>query len=435
MTLLFELCLILVMIGCSAVFAAYEMSLASISAARLHVLAARKIKGAAEAVFMKANMEASLAVVQLGLTIAGAVAAAAGGLSAADMLSPVLVDKWNLPKVVADIFSLLFVVIPLSSVTVVFGELVPKVFALNKREKVCLALSPAMNGLYRWFLPVIRTFELVVKWLVARLLHQMDSRTSDDDPGLHELHAAAALARTSRLIGAQQEKIVVSAAQLSSRHIHDISIPIRDVSTVNLSASLSQALLRVHMDMHTRFPVVEKDDDPQTVVGYINFKDIMAALKLNPADPSVRGIVRPITKIDGNQSVSLALEMMMREKMHIAIITGKDGLVTGLVTLEDIIEELVGEIEDEFDRMPTQVHPFAGGWIMGGGVPMSVVAQQAGAAFTGSTEGRLMDWCELRGLDVNRGGEAVEADGLRVTARKFRRKKVSEAAVALAEKG
>ena len=429
MTLAFEICLIFLMVMCSAVFAAYEMSLASIAMTRLHVLAGKKVKGAADALFMKGNMEASLAVVQLGLTLVGAIAAAAGGLSAADLLSPVLVDKWNLPKIGADVVSLIMVVIPISTVTVIFGELVPKMIALNNRERVCLALSPFMKGLFYLFYPVIRLLEWVVKKLVACITRRLGKGISDEDPGLHELQAAAALARTARLIGAHQEKILLSAAQLSTRPVRDIAIPIIDISTIPVTATLSQALLRAHMDMHTRFPVLEIEGDPQSAAGYINFKDIMAALKLNPSDPSVRGILRPIKKIDGDVSISHALETMMHEKLHIALVTGKGALVTGLVTLEDIIEELVGEIEDEFDRLPAHVHPFAAGWIMGGGVSMSVVAEQVGAGFSGSVEGRLADWCALHGLGIEKGGEQVEADGIRVVARKFRRKKVSEAAV------
>jgi putative hemolysin len=123
---------------------------------------------------------------------------------------------------------------------------------------------------------------------------------------------------------------------------------------------------------------------------------------------------------------------MIREKLHIMLVSGKNDRLVAMVALEDIIEELVGEIEDEFDRLPAHVHPFAAGWIIGGGVPMAVVAQHLGGGYTGSTEGRLADWCARHGLDEGKGGEVIEAEGLRVVGRKFRRKKVSEAAVSLA---
>ncbi|MEI6437129.1 MAG: CNNM domain-containing protein [Candidatus Omnitrophota bacterium] len=443
MTILIELILILLMLVVTGIFAAYEMALASISLARVHVLVARKVKGAEEAHFMKNNMEASLAVIQLGIALASAIAAATGGLSMADMLSPVFADKLHLPKAGADVLALVCFVLPLSAVTTIFAELVPKMIALNNRERVCMQLSPAMKTLFFLMHPVVRLFERIVKWIIASMGWGKNARNFDDDPGLHELQAAAALARTARLIGSHQEKILIAAAQLSSRQVREISLPLQDVSMIGAGSSLSQALVRAHMDMHTRFPVLETEGDLQSVIGYVNFKDIIAALKINPNDPSIRGIIRPIKAVSADTSISQALEMMIKEKLHIMLVSGKpdparapgflgqSGRLVAMVALEDIIEELVGEIEDEFDRLPAHIHAFAGGWIVGGGVLMSAIAQQVGAAYSGALDGKFADWCAAHGLDESKGGEVLEADGLRVVARKFRRKKVSEATVAV----
>jgi putative hemolysin len=432
MTIMVEVLVIMVLLlMLNGVFSAYEMALASVSTARLHVLAGRKFKGAADALFMKSQMEASLAVVQLGITFLGALAAAIGGIGASDKIAPYLTEMWGFSKVAADISALIVMVIPFSALTIVFAELVPKMIALNHRERVCLRLSPFMKGMFYLTWPVVRLLERIVKWLVVRMGQGVKAQTSDEDPGLHELQAATALARTSRLIGAHQEKILLAAALLSTRPVREIAISLQDVSMIAMNSTLSQALIRAHMDMHTRFPVLEKEGDLQTVAGYVNFKDIVAALKINPNDPSIRGILRPIKTVSGDDSISHALEMMIREKLHIMLVTGKTERFIAMVALEDIIEELVGEIEDEFDRLPAHIHLYPGGWIAGGGVLMSLIAQQTGSAYTGSTEGKLADWCARHGLDEAKGGEMLEADGLCVTARKFRRKKVSEAIVAL----
>jgi putative hemolysin len=423
----FEIALIVVMQLFNGIFAAYEMALASVSMARLQVLAGRGLRGSADALFMKSRMEASFAVVQLGITLLGALAAAIGGISVSDRLAPFLIDRWGMPSVAAGIVSLLAMVIPFSAFTIIFAELVPKMIALNHRERVCLQLSPFMKGLFHVTWPVVRLLEKIVKWLIVRMGRRPGALSSEDDPGLHELQAATALARTARLIGAHQEKILLSAAALSTRPVKEIAIPLEGVSMISIKSTLSQALIRAHMDMHTRFPVLERENDLQSVSGYVNFKDIIVALRINPQDPSIRGILRPIKAVSGDLSISHALELMIKEKLHIMLVTGKNDRFTAMVALEDIIEELVGEIEDEFDRLSSHLHAVPGGWIAGGGVMMAVIAEQPGVGYTGNGEGRLAEWCERHGLDESRGGEPVEIDGLRVTARKFRRKKVSEA--------
>ncbi|MFH0753934.1 MAG: CNNM domain-containing protein, partial [Candidatus Omnitrophota bacterium] len=149
MNFILEIIIILITLVFNGLFAAYEMALASVSRARLHVLEGRKIKGAVEAVFMKNNMEASLAVLQLGITFLAAVAAATGGLSAADLLTPYLIDRLHISHSLANVASLVVIVVPLSAVTIVFAELVPKIVAINNRERVWLALSPFMRGLFQ----------------------------------------------------------------------------------------------------------------------------------------------------------------------------------------------------------------------------------------------------------------------------------------------
>lgn len=426
------------MIFLNAVFAAYEMALASVARAKLTALVNLKKKGAPEAVFMKDRMEASLAVVQVGITLVGAIAAAAGGAGVAEFLSPYIQTTYQLSKTWADFISLAFLIIPLSALTIAFAELIPKTFALNNKVAVCLALSPMMKILFQFAWPVITVFEKIVQGamrFVAKMGHQKNRL--EDQSSLHELNAAVSLARASRLIGAREEKIVLSAAQLSIRPVKEIILPINDVSMIPLNCSLSDALVRAHLDMHTRFPVCAEENNPQTIQGYINFKDIMMALKLNPADPTVRGIVRPIKTVKENIPISSVLELMIQERLHIALVAALDDTVAGMVTLEDIIEELVGEIEDEFDRLPTHIHPYGGGWIMGGGVPMSLVALSAGIPWTPPTPTgttlKLSDWASKK-VGQLKGGEIIESDGLQVIVRKLRRKKLGEAIVNVVKK-
>lgn len=423
------------MLALNAVFAAYEMALASISRVKLTALLNMKRAGAKEALFMKDRMEGSLAVVQLGITLAGAIAAAIGGAGVDEYLSPILKDQWGLSDSTADILSLVFLIIPLSCLTIIFAELIPKTFAIKHQVKVCLALSPLMRILAFLAYPIISILEGTVK----KVMRMLDRRHTLKDPAeenisLHELTAAVSLARTSRLLGVHEEKIVLSAAQLSQRCIKEIILPIADVSTIPLNATLSEALVRAHHDMHTRFPVCDPESNLQTIVGYVNFKDIIAGLKISPADPSIRGIIRPIKAVPASSPISKVLEQMITEKLHIIMVSDHGGII-GMVTLEDIIEELVGEIEDEFDRIPAYVHPYGDGWLVGGGINMGMLAQTIGKGPLGippeEEKMKLADWFAHKIKIPLKTGETVEIQGLKIVARRLRRKKLGEAIVTL----
>ncbi|MBI3314883.1 MAG: DUF21 domain-containing protein [Candidatus Omnitrophica bacterium] len=432
----FELTVIILMIAVNAVFAAYEMSLASISNAKLTALVNLKLKGAAEAAYMKGRMEASLAVVQVGITLVGAIAAAVGGAGMERHFAPAIAGALGISRGGADILALIFLILPLSAMTIVFAELIPKTYAIHHQAFVCLALSPLMKVLAGIAYPVVAIFEGIVKRIIDLInrTYQRKNRP-EENTGLHELNAAVALARTSRLLGAREEGIVLAAAQLSVRPIKESMIPINDVSTIPLETSLTQALVHAHNDMHTRFPVCAVENDLQTIQGYVNFKDIMAGLKLNPSDPSIKGIIRPIKTFESHTPISQALERMMQEKLHIALVSSKEGRTIGMVTLEDIIEEMVGEIEDEFDRLPSYIHPYGGGWIVGGGVTMAVLGQTVGEGSLPLTAQerslKLADWFAQKTGRPLLGGESVHAGRVLMMVRKLRRKKLGEAIITL----
>jgi putative hemolysin len=185
---------------------------------------------------------------------------------------------------------------------------------------------------------------------------------------LQELWAIANLARAAKLIGAKEENIILGAARLSSRPIEEIMLHTEYSSMLHISDSIADCLIAAHLDMHNRFPVAERAGDPQSIVGYVNFKDIVAHMRLNPHEPSLRGIVRAIPSFSDGLPISTALESLMRERNHIALVREDTGKVIGLITLEDIIEELVGDIQDEYDLLPVHATVAGPGWIVGGGI-------------------------------------------------------------------
>ncbi|MFA5167282.1 MAG: hemolysin family protein [Candidatus Omnitrophota bacterium] len=439
MTFGFELIIIALMLIINAIFASYEMALASISRARLAALCQQKKKGAEQAAYMKDRMEASLAVVQIGITFAGAVAAATGGAGMQESFTPFLHRTLGILDPLAEVLAVICLVIPLSAFTIIFAELVPKMFALQNKEWVFLSLSPIMKVIAHITNPVVSFFEGTVK----RVMRISAGKLRQDGPteeqqGLHDLRSAVTLARTSRVIGAAEEKIVLSAAEFSRRTVSCIMLPASDIVMIPVTDNLSDAFIKAHLEMHTRYPVCEREKDPQTIMGYVNFKDIINALKVNPASPDIRGITRPIPSVNRNSRLSDVLSQLIHDKTHITLVRDEGARVVGLIALEDLIEELLGDIEDEYDRLPSHVHSFGSSWIMGGGVSMGLVSSTLGRELdkpllAAGGMPTLAEWINQKLGRTPEPGEVMQLGGLTVTARKLRRKKIYECIIGLTE--
>jgi putative hemolysin len=423
------------MVGVNALFAGYEIALASVSAARLRTLADANRAGARAALHMKENVEASLAAVQLGITLVGAIAAATGGAGAHERIAPALREGLGVSPGVAVTLAIALVVLPLTFVTIAFGELVPKVFALRNKEWVCLRLSPLMWWFAAAVRPAVWLFEAVARGVVG--WHERRWRPGGLLPEaaeLQELRALAGVARASRLIGRREEGIILGAAGLAGRPVREIVLPAEHIAMLVADEPAAEALVAAHLDMHTRFPVTERAGDPQAIIGYVTFKDIVAHARPSPGAPSLRDIVRPIPRLADDRPIAECLEELLREHTHIALVQDQAGRVVGMITLEDILEELVGDIQDEYDRLPAHATAAGPGWVAGGGLPLSRLKELTGvdlaADFPADGVRTVSDWVLARLGRGVRGGEVVNGPGLLVTVRKVRRHKVQEAQVA-----
>jgi len=429
-----DLAVMLVMIALNGVFAGYEIALASVSLARLEALVRENRAGAKAALAMRRGMERSLAVVQLGITLFGAVAAATGGVGAERQIVPLLARLGVSPALIAPL-AIALVVVPLTMITIIFGELVPKVFALRNKEWVCLKLSPVLSWFAASVWPAVWLLEkpaiLVLRWSEWRWRLGKHSSGKSEAAELQELRAIASLARASKLIGAREENIIVSAVRLSARPVRESMLPAEHISMLAADSSLAEALVASHLDLHTRFPVTERAGDPQAINGYVNFKDIVACMRLSSHNPALRSVVRPIPLIQDDLPLSTCMERMIREHTHIALVRDRAGKTVGMITLEDIIEELVGDIQDEYDRLPGHVTPAGRDWVVGGGVPLVRLKELTGIELMGDGAPlrTLNDWVTAQLGRSVRGGDIVNHGNVTVIVRSVRRQRVQEAQV------
>ena len=430
--------IILFMLVLNAFLAAYEMGLASLSRTKLSVLVQGKHRGAEAALFMKDHMEGSLAVIQIGITLVGAIAAALGGAGADNQFVPFFHYTLHLPAKMAYFLSIACVVIPLSFITIVFAELTPKTFALQNKEWVVLKMSPAMKVFYTCLWPIVGVMEKIVRFLMHKAPAHAQDPKQVKKAALEDLRTAAAIASSSRLFTKSEEKIVLASAQFALRTIREIEVPLEQVYMLSANDSIAQTLLKAHLDMHTRFPVLEDEKDPQSIIGYLNFKDIFTSTKAGGgATISARSIVRPIMRLEDDTLISVALQRLMKEKQHICLVT-QEGRITGILTLEDIFEEMVGEIEDEYDFFPAIIRPFGRAFIVSAAAPMADVFQKLGLPIPESLPPAqtVEQWItvQLNGREAVK-NEKFCKDGLILETRKFRRHKLLEAIVTREQNG
>jgi putative hemolysin len=421
---------ILAMLILNGFFAAYELALASVRIGRLRALVEQKRSGANIALRMKSRMEGSLAVVQLGITLVGAIAAAAGGASVDEWLAPHLA-RLGLSPQMAHAAALACFVLPLSAVTIVAGELIPKVLALKNPEWICTALSPVMWAFSLIVYPAV----LLLEWLTTTLVRMIErllpqQKSEDHLAGLYELRAQVNLLRASQTIGVQEERIILQASRLSTMKVKDIMMPDDDVVMVMADAPLSENLVIAHMDLHTRFPVATCKGDPESIIGYVTFKDMVLLAKTHPGNPIIREIVRQIISLPAEMPLSEALRRMITEHHHLALVRDAAGKVAGMITQEDIFEELVGDIQDEFDRLPRHVNPAGHQLVVGGGVTVGQLREvlnrpEIAEEMPPSTT--LNDWLNHDREAPLRGGDMVVVDRIWCQVRKVRRRRITEA--------
>jgi putative hemolysin len=429
-----EVAIITVMLVMNGFFAAYELALASASLGRLRILAERKEPGAAAALAMKNRMEASLAVVQIGITLVGAVAAATGGAGAAKSLVPWLQAGLGVSQEWADVLSIVLVVLPLSAITIIAGELVPKSVAIRHSEWVCLRLSPVMRVFALVVYPAMLACEWVTQALVRGFERAMPANAGTPyELGLAELQAQARALRASRIIGADQERIIMGSSALARVKAADILVPAEDIVMLNASGSLAEYFVAIHLDGYTRFPVTETPGDPQGIIGYVNIKDIFFLAQSSPEASSMRRILRPLMEVAPDATIGQVFSQMMREHVHLVSVRDSGGSIRGIITLEDILEEIVGDIQDEYDRLPRRIAPAGQGWIVGGAATLGQLNDATGSPPGLASVDPALTFAEWLALTTTglKGGDVVNAGGLRILVRKIHRKRVMDAMVSI----
>jgi putative hemolysin len=319
----------------NALIAGAEMAFVAVSRPSLRELVRQGHKKAEVLLRLRERPERTLAVMQIGITLVAALAAAVGGAGAEEQLSPI-VEKLGVNENTADTIAIGLVVIPLTYLTVVIGELVPKTLALKHSLGFALAIAPSLSFFDRLLGPLVTIFE----WSTRGLLNlfrfarggQAAGRGEESQQGTVELG----------LLSSQHRQYVMNLVDLERKRVRDIYLPWKHVikADVRMSAQEVQTIL---LDSgHTRVPVL----DGETLVGILNAKEFFA-LHASGAEHWL-SLIRPAIELQDTLPLLSGLRALQEKRVHMGIVYSNHTRL-GIVTLEDILEEVVGEIYDEDD--------------------------------------------------------------------------------------
>ncbi len=339
--------LVIVLIG--GFFAAAEMALVSLRDGQVRTLARQGRRGQ-RAAKLAQNPNRFLSAVQIGVTFATLLSGAFGAATLASDLKSALVH--HMSDGLASTLSIAIVTLGISFLTLVFGELAPKRIALQRSERVSVFAAPILDRLATVATPLVWLLSKTVNFVVMLL---------GGDPSLgrgvmteQELRDVVA---GYQALSADQRHIVGEVFDAGKRQVREVLVPRTEVEFLPATMPIAEAATMVVAAPHTRFPVYQESYDD--VIGFVHARDLLGA----NTDGSLRvgEVCRPVKFLPTSKTVLSALSEMRRENAHLAIVLDEYGGTAGIVTLEDLVEELIGEIHDEYDLEESHSRQLHGG--------------------------------------------------------------------------
>jgi len=324
-------------------FVAAEIALVSIRRSRVEQLVDEGHPGARRVQRLVSDPARFLAVSQIGLTLIGFFASAYAAVTLVDGLRDLL--KAALGLATAQTVALIIVTVILALFTIVFAELVPKSLALANAERVALVLARPIELLARVLGPVIAGMTGITNAVARMLGIEINKEASIT---AEELRLIVERGGEQGVLEAEEEQMINAVIELGQRRVHEVMVPRVSIAGLSVGATFEDAIDVVIERGHSRIPIYE--DSLDEIVGILYAKDLLPYLKPDAAErPSLRTLLRPPVLVPESMTIDDLLHELQRRKVHLAIVLDEYGGTAGLVTIEDLLEEIVGEIQDEYD--------------------------------------------------------------------------------------
>jgi len=340
-----ELLVIVILTLLQGFFVSAEISIISIRRSRLDQLAEEGNRRARRVRRLKDDPGRFLAVVQLGLTVLGFFASAYAAVNLSTRLAESLATIPLIGPGAADGVALLIVTILLALFTIVFGELVPKSIGLAYAERLAMLVAGPVEWIARLFGPIVWFLTRVTTGITRLLGVRM---SSEAQMTAEELKLIVERGGEQGILEAEEEQMINAVIELGDRRLHEVMVPRIAIVALPVSATLDEAIDLIVEEGHSRVPVYDESVDE--VLGILYAKDLLPVLKIGAdARPTVRSLLRAPLFVPESMSIDDLLHEFQRRKVHIAIVLDEYGGTAGLLTIEDLLEEIVGEIQDEYD--------------------------------------------------------------------------------------
>lgn len=348
------LLLIPALVALNGLFVAAEFALVSVRKTRIEELLQRGIKGARAVEAALRRLDRSIAATQLGITLASIGLGFVGEPALARLFEP-LADLLPVDWRGAATHSLatLLAFLLITFLHVVFGELIPKTLALEKADRTALWLSGGLLVFARLSRPLIVLMNGTANFILRRL----GSRAATGEEMVHSVEELLLLIEDTEeagILDADQAEFVQNVFRLSNKRVGDCMVPREKMAALELSAPPDKVLEAVRQGAHTRMPVYEGSLD--NIVGIVNTKDLFYLFSLQGVVVLQDALYPPLF-LRTQESLANALRLFRRARRPMALVRDDGERIAGLITLEDVLEEIVGDIEDEHDRPTPKLPP------------------------------------------------------------------------------
>jgi len=408
-----ELAVIAALILLTGLFSASEIALVAVRRSRIPQLIAERRHGATALAALKDDPPQFLAAVQIGTTVLGAMASVIAGAATVDYFQPILhamAPVWMQSWV--EVTGLSISVLIVSYFTLVIGELVPKSFALNRSEQIACLVAPMVRG-FAWIVsPAIRLLTGSSS-IVLRLVGggQVREAFVSEDEVKHLVHEGT----QAGIFDEAERKLIHSIFEFTDTSVREVMTPRSDIHAVNADIPLDALAKDLIESRFSRVPVYYGDLDH--IVGIVHVKDVFRA-QAHSASIKLADVMHPAYFVPDSMQISDLMRELQLRRLHLAIVLNEFGTVVGLVTIEDLLEEIVGEIRDEFDvdeELDVQELP-DGSLLVRGAVQLSELHEKYGLPVEETTDySTLAGFVLARLKRIAKGGEAIVADGYKMT--------------------